>query len=159
MESAAHLPQAYKSLRTQPQHSDSIFDWTLGQNKSCCLFCACTGTETSGTSHCSDLRWVTFFVFKHKFGTCWSPNYCIKGARSAFKAEVLGHAKVLTLHRGPLNKKTEEAAWRDHPIAKQMDLCALCENPQHGTVSSWKKMLCGPGKLLWSREAASDGWT
>ena len=67
-----------------------------------------------------------FFVFKHKFRICSSPNYCTKGALRGFKAEVLGHCKALTLYKGPLNKKTEAAVWEDHPISPKKLLGMLC---------------------------------
>lgn len=88
-----------------------FLDTTLNQNASCRLILSLgSQKKIRGTNHPSDLGYVTFFrvLFKHKFRTCSSSNYCIEGVLSAFKAEVLGQSKVPTLHRRPLNKKAEE---------------------------------------------------
>lgn len=107
----------------------------------------------------SDKSSSVHFAFNHKFRTHSSFNSCTKRTLSAFKAEVLGHSNIW-LCTG--NQGLGKTVGRSSHFMKQTDkthsMC-ICYNPQHGTISFWKKMLSKPGKWLWKREGAFEGRT
>lgn len=157
----------HEILRSQPQHSDSIFRHNINSERVMPPYCERgQAKRIHGTSHCSDLGCATFFCV-----LCLDINLELANFPTTAPREFLVPSKLrfwdilrCWLCTGdPLNKKAEEGVGKDQLILwnKLIEhiLCALCYNHQHSTISSWKKMLCGPSKLLSSREGAFEWWT